>query len=221
MAHDGGAAHKVVSVILRFLEFSCAVIVLGLLSRFAYLLSIAGVNMDGRLIYAMVVAGIGIVYSIFLCPPFDTLFLSFAFDFILFIMWLVAYCLLQTKTAGHSCTASWYYNYWGYYWGRFWTVGPVGRVNINSAGCAQWRTILAFAFIAWFLHLLSGILGAYVVHHYVLVKDAVNSAKQQMRKMSHSSRPSNAYNRDSTNRESANMEATQEGTNPTEPMPAV
>lgn len=96
MARDTGAAHKIVSVILRFLELSSAVIVLGLLSRFAYMISMAGVNMDGRLVYAMVVAGIGIVYSIFLCPPFDALFASFPVDFILFIMWLVAYCLLQT-----------------------------------------------------------------------------------------------------------------------------
>ncbi|KAH6977608.1 hypothetical protein EDB80DRAFT_757379 [Ilyonectria destructans] len=205
MKEHSGAAHKIASVILRFLELSSAVIVLGLLSRFAYNLSIAGVNMNGRLIYTMVVAGIGIVYSIFLCPPFDTLFMSFPFDFILFIMWLVAYCLLQTETRSHTCSATWYYNYWGYYWGHFWTVGPVGRVNINSAGCSQWRTVLAFSFIAWFLHLLSGILGVYVFQNYVQVKDAMQSAKQQMRKMSHS-HPSDRPSRDSANTEPARAE---------------
>ncbi|KAH6974517.1 hypothetical protein BKA56DRAFT_634398 [Ilyonectria sp. MPI-CAGE-AT-0026] len=198
--HGGGTAHKVASVFLRFLELSSAVIVLGLLSRFAYNLSIAGVHMDGRLVYTMVVASIGIVYSIFLCPPFDILFLSFPFDFILFIMWLVAYCLLQTKTRSHSCTASWYYNYWGYYWGHFWTVGPVGRVNIHSVGCGQWRTVLAFSFIAWVLHLISAVLGVYVFQNYVRVKDAMHSAKQQMRKMSHS-HPSDWAGRDSANME--------------------
>ncbi|KAH7130867.1 hypothetical protein EDB81DRAFT_660527 [Dactylonectria macrodidyma] len=210
-----GAAHKVASVILRFLEFCSAVIVLGILSRFVYLIGIAQVNCDGRIIYAMVVAGIGIIYSIFLCPPFDSLFLSFPFDFLLFVMWLVAYCLLQSKTRTHTCTASWYYDYWGYYWGRFWTVGEVGRVNINGAGCAQWKTVLAFSFLAWFFHLLSGILGVYVLHNYIQVKDTVQSAKQQMRKMSHSY-PSNGHNRDSTN-----MEAGQGGTNPTQPRSEV
>lgn len=95
MAHSG-AAHKTASVILRFLELSSAVIVLGILSRFAYMISIAGVHLDGDIVYAMVVAGIGIIYSIVFCPPFDSLFLSFPFDFVLFIMWIVAAGLLQT-----------------------------------------------------------------------------------------------------------------------------
>lgn len=93
---DTGTAHKIVSVILRFLEFCCAVIVLGILSRFCYVLSIQQVDADGRIIYAMVVAGIGIIYSFFFCPPFKTLFLGFPFDFVMFVMWLIAYCLLQT-----------------------------------------------------------------------------------------------------------------------------
>lgn len=91
-----GTPHKIVSVILRFGEFASAVIVLGILSRFCYLISIAQASADGRIIYAMVVAGISIVYSFFFCPPFKSLFLGFPFDFVLFIMWLVAYCLLQT-----------------------------------------------------------------------------------------------------------------------------
>ncbi|SCO92480.1 uncharacterized protein FRV6_16608 [Fusarium oxysporum] len=99
-------------------------------------------------------------------------------------MWLVASGLLQTETKTHTCSANWYYNYWGYYWGRYWTVGPAGTVTINGAGCAQWRTVLAFTFIAWFLHFASGILGMYVFHNYIRFKDTVQSAKQQMRKMS-------------------------------------
>jgi hypothetical protein len=62
------------------------------------------------------------------------------------------------RTGTHNCSARWYYDYWGYYWGRFWRVGPIGTVTIDGAGCAQWRTVLAFSFIAWFLHLMSGIL---------------------------------------------------------------
>ncbi|KAL6399540.1 hypothetical protein AUP68_18088 [Ilyonectria robusta] len=186
MAHTHtGTAHKVVSVILRIGELCCAVIVLGLLSRFCYLISIAQESADGRIVYAMVVGGIGIIYSFFFCPPFKSLFLSFPFDFVLFVMWLVAYCLLQTvwlslpifmlflgedhrlingkihfeqRTGSHTCSSRWYYDYWGYYWGRFWRVGPVGTVSIDRAGCAQWRTVLAFSFIAWFLHVTSGIL---------------------------------------------------------------
>ncbi|KAH7109333.1 hypothetical protein EDB81DRAFT_849352 [Dactylonectria macrodidyma] len=165
MAHTG-TAHKVISVLLRLGEFACAVIVLGILCRFCYLISIAQADADGRIIYAMVVAGIGIIYSFFFCPPFKSLFLGFPFDFVLFVMWLVAYCLLQTKTGSHTCSARWYYDYWGYYWGRFWRVGPVGTVTIDRAGCAQWRTVLAFSFIAWFLHFTSGILTKRDIKHH-------------------------------------------------------
>jgi hypothetical protein len=93
---ESGVAHKVISVILRLAELASAIIVLGILSRICYLVGIAQANVDGRIIYAIVVACLGIMYSIFFCPPFKNMFLGFPFDFLLFVMWLVAYCLLQT-----------------------------------------------------------------------------------------------------------------------------
>ncbi|KAH6874011.1 hypothetical protein B0T10DRAFT_522081 [Thelonectria olida] len=192
MAHTG-TTHKVLSVILRFLEFCCAVIVLGILSRFCYLISIRQVDADGRIIYAMVVAGISMVYSFFFCLPVKFLFLGFPFDFVLFVMWLVAYCLLQTKTGRHTCSSGWYYNYWGYYWGRFWRVGPIGTVNIGRAGCAQWRTVLAFSFIAWFLHFLSGILGIYVFRTYIEIKETTRDIKHHAEKLTKSHPKAHGY----------------------------
>jgi hypothetical protein len=94
---NSGSGHKVASVILRFLELACGAIVLGLLGRFCYLINeTSNVSVDGRIIYAMVVAGITIVYSIVVFAPIDILFMAFPFDFILFIMWLIAFCLLET-----------------------------------------------------------------------------------------------------------------------------
>ncbi|KAH7169688.1 uncharacterized protein B0J16DRAFT_351733 [Fusarium flagelliforme] len=180
---ESGVAHKAISVILRLFEFASAIIVLGLLSRFCYMISIAQVNVDGRIIYVMVVAGISIIYSFFFCPPFKSLFLGFPFDFVLFVMWLVAYCLLQTKTGSHTCSSRWYYDYWGYYWGRFWRVGPIGTVNINGAGCAQWRAVLAFSFIAWFLHLASGILGVYVFRTYIKLDETKRDMRYRAEKL--------------------------------------
>lgn len=96
MANSSGG-HKFASVILRILELACGAIVLGLLGRFCHLIDEASnVSVDGRIIYTMVTAGITIVYSILLFVPIDILFMSFPLDFILFIMWLVAFCLLQT-----------------------------------------------------------------------------------------------------------------------------
>ncbi|EEU38116.1 uncharacterized protein NECHADRAFT_84362 [Fusarium vanettenii 77-13-4] len=177
-----GTTHKVCSVILRLGQIACATIVIGILARFSYVLTIAQVHEDGRLVYAMVVAGMSIVYSFLLCPPFRNLFLSFPCDFILFIMWLVAYCLLQTKSGTNTCSSTWYRTYWGYYWGRYWRVGRPGVVNVGRAGCGQWRTVLAFSFIAWFAYLLSGILGIYVFHRYIKVKETTAEFKHQAKK---------------------------------------
>ncbi|KAI9151395.1 hypothetical protein HJFPF1_08597 [Paramyrothecium foliicola] len=89
-------AHKVISAILRFGEFACALIVVIILARFFYYLGEEHVHADERLVYAMVVAGMGLIYSFFLCPPFTVLFRAFPADFILSIMWLIAFCLLIT-----------------------------------------------------------------------------------------------------------------------------
>ncbi|KAF5704830.1 hypothetical protein FMUND_12346 [Fusarium mundagurra] len=67
---DTCVAHKVISVLLRLAELASAVIVLGILSRFCYLAGIAQVHIDGRIIYAIVVACLGIIYSVLFCPPF-------------------------------------------------------------------------------------------------------------------------------------------------------
>ncbi|RMJ17426.1 hypothetical protein CDV36_002886 [Fusarium kuroshium] len=176
-----GSTHKVLSVILRLGQICCAAIVLGILARFSYLLTIRQVHEDGQLVYAMVVAGMSIIYSFLLCPPFRNLFMSFPCDFILFIMWLVAYCLLQTQSGTRTCSSTWYRNYWGYYWGSYWHVGRPG-VNVHRAGCSHWRTVLAFSFIAWFAYLLSGILGIYVFHKYIKVKETANEFKHQAKK---------------------------------------
>lgn len=53
----------------------------------------------------------------------------------------------------HTCSAGWYYNYWGYYWG--WWVGP-GVWALG--GCGRWRTVLAFSFMAMFTFLVTSIL---------------------------------------------------------------
>jgi hypothetical protein len=183
MAHqDGrdGVAHKLISFILRLGEFSSAVIVLGILANFCYDLTIAQSYADSRIVYTMVVAGIALVYSFFVCIPFKTLFLGFPLDFVFFILWLVAFCLLETKTASGACSGRWYNDYWGYHWGRFWRYGPVGSVPINRAGCSQWRTVLAFTFIASFTHLLSGILGIYVWRTYVHIPDAIQNIKHKV-----------------------------------------
>ncbi|EXK25551.1 hypothetical protein FOMG_17793 [Fusarium oxysporum f. sp. melonis 26406] len=166
-----GVVHKIISIPLRLGELASAITVLGILSRFCYLISIAEVHADGRIIYGVVVACLGIIYSILFCTPFTDMFLGFPFDFVMF------------RTGYHTCSARWYYGYWGYYWGLFWRVGPIGTVTINGAGCGSWKTVLAFSFIAWFLHLLSSILGIYVFRTYIKIEETKREIKHQAEKL--------------------------------------
>jgi hypothetical protein len=91
-----GLAHRIISVLLRFGELVSGIVVLGILGRFCNLIHAADMSVDGRIVYSMVTAAISIIFSLAVCPPINGLFLGFPFDFVLFIMWLVAFCLLET-----------------------------------------------------------------------------------------------------------------------------
>lgn len=91
-----GAGSKAALVILRIWELICSVIVLAILARFLYLVGDAGASRDGRIIYGVVVASISTFFSLFFILPFMYAFLAFPFDFALFVMWLVLFCLLMT-----------------------------------------------------------------------------------------------------------------------------
>ena len=91
-----GSASKVLSVLLRLGELVCGVIVLALLGRFLYIVGEANVYADSRIIYATVVSSIAIALSILLMPPFTYSFMAFPLDFIMFTLFLVAFCLLES-----------------------------------------------------------------------------------------------------------------------------
>jgi len=176
-----GIFHRVAYFLLRMSELICAVIVLAILARFTYLVGIGRVSVDGKIVYALVIASIATAFSILFCVPVNVLSMSFPADFILFVCWLVAFGLLAAED--RHCSTGWYNNNWGYYWGRWWRFGPVGRVNVGNIGCGYWRTTLAFSFMASMAHLLSLILGIYIFREYVRVKDTVATAKKQAGKL--------------------------------------
>lgn len=170
-----GGASRALLVGLRIWQLICSVIVLGILASFLHRVSNAGATRDGRIIYSIITASISTVFSIVFIAPFLYAFLAFPADFALFVMWLVVFCLLITvrifagglcrteskltscaqRTGIHTCSASWYYDYWGYYWGGWWRRPSF---IAGTDGCGQWRTVLAFSFMAMFAFLVSTIL---------------------------------------------------------------
>ncbi|KAL2133763.1 hypothetical protein VTI74DRAFT_1745 [Chaetomium olivicolor] len=160
-----GGVSRIALAAMRVWQFICSVIVLGILARFLRVLSEAGAARDGRIIYGIIVASISTLFALVFMAPFMCSFLAFPFDFALFIMWLVLFCLLITRTGAHTCSAPWFRNYWGYYWGGWWRRRPFvnGPADIANAGCGHWRTVLAFSFMALVAFFVSAILGGYVV----------------------------------------------------------
>ncbi|KAH8817219.1 hypothetical protein F5884DRAFT_245515 [Xylogone sp. PMI_703] len=160
-----GAASKTLSVLLRFWELACAAIVAGIFGRFLHILDVANVGGSSRIIYAEVIAGISIVAALVLFPPLRYSFWCFPVDFILWVCWLVAFGLVVNLTGTNACHSYWYWTNWGYYWGGFWRRVPVNVVTqsvVGGAGCAQWKTAVAFAFMGAWGWFFSALLGIYV-----------------------------------------------------------
>ncbi len=91
-----GTASKVVMVVLRVWQLICSAIVLGILAAFMNRLHDVHGPKDGRIVYSIVTASISTAFSIIFIAPFFYSFLAFPFDFVLFVMWLVAFCLLES-----------------------------------------------------------------------------------------------------------------------------
>ncbi|KAI9864643.1 MAG: hypothetical protein M1813_003132 [Trichoglossum hirsutum] len=145
-----GMGSKIVSVVLRFVEFSSAIIVTSILGRYLHFLDAANVGAGSRIVYATVIGGLSIFFSLILILPFKYSFYAFPLDFALFICWMVAFGLLANLTSGRSCSSFWYWNSWGYYWGGYWRTVPhnsITAATVGSVGCGQWRSILAFSFL--------------------------------------------------------------------------
>ncbi|SPQ24177.1 d35c8d83-68bb-43fb-bbd6-43592f4e6bf9 [Thermothielavioides terrestris] len=159
-----GVISRGAQVALRIFQLIGSVIVLGILGHFLHELSKGGAARDGRAIYGVVVASISTLFVLVFMAPFMYSFHAFPGDFALFVMWLILFCLLITRTGVHTCGSPWFYNYWGYYWGGWWR-GPFFPVFENS-GCGSWRTALAFSFMVMFAFLVTTILGAYVVSRH-------------------------------------------------------
>jgi hypothetical protein len=89
-----GMGSKIVSVVLRFVEFSSAIIVTSILGRYLHFLDAANVGAGSRIVYATVIGGLSIFFSLILILPFKYSFYAFPLDFALFICWMVAFGLL-------------------------------------------------------------------------------------------------------------------------------
>ncbi|KAK3997757.1 hypothetical protein QBC44DRAFT_376236 [Cladorrhinum sp. PSN332] len=163
----GGTA-RACHVILRLFEFACSVIVLGLLSRAIFLINQADISQDGRILYAEVTSVISTLFSLLFVLPFLYAYMAAPFDAVMFMMWMVAFALLAARTGTAMCNSWWYWNYWGWAWGKWYVDGIPNPAWswYNAPGCASYRVVLAFSFMASIAYLLSAILGGIITSRY-------------------------------------------------------
>jgi hypothetical protein len=93
-----GVASKAVSVTLRALQLISAAIVAGILGRFLHLVHSGHGHFNNRLVYAITLAGLSIFFSLCLILPLLS-FLAFPLDLIMFILWMVAFGLMEGVSA--------------------------------------------------------------------------------------------------------------------------
>jgi hypothetical protein len=161
-----GETSKVISPFFRFFQLASATIVVGLLGQYLNYVASADDHANSRIVYTVALGGISMLASIIFFIPFKFSFWSFPLDYSLFVMWIVAFGLLCNLNPSRNCSSTWYWSSWGYYWGRWYRTVPVNAVTqsvVGSAGCSQWRTVLAFSFIGAWFWFASGLLGTYVI----------------------------------------------------------
>ncbi|KAK0638908.1 membrane-associating domain-containing protein [Cercophora newfieldiana] len=140
----------ILSIILRLAELAFAAIVAGLTG--VYLAANKGASSWslGRFIYTEIVAGLSIIFAIVWLFPFSGSFIHWPTDFIISVMWFVAFGLMVDWLNG-AC-------------GNVFNWDGI-TINDNNT-CSQWKANVAFAFLSAIVWLVSAILGIYWVRRH-------------------------------------------------------
>jgi len=139
---------RTIALCLRIGELAFAAVVAGLIGKYLHYWDKINAWPEKRFIYTEVVAGLAILASLILLIPLTEHIIHFPLDFILFILWIVAFALLVSFLGG-SCGSIWH---WG---------------DITDKGtCQEWKASIAFSFLSAIFWLASAILGLWVWHRY-------------------------------------------------------
>jgi len=135
------------SLLLRIGELAFSATVAGLTGQYLHAIKGERAWDKKRFIYTEVVAALGILFSLLFLLPFAGSFIHWPMDFILFILYMVAFGLLVNFIGPMSCGSVWNWN------------GITG-----DSQCSKFKADIAFAFLASIFFLASALLGLYVVH---------------------------------------------------------
>lgn len=136
---------RVLSLGLRFAEFVCSVVVLGLMAHFIHE---KGAPRD-REIYTLVIASLSALLSLVWMFPTVSHMLHVPADILLSLAWFAAFGLLVNWLGKIKCGSA-------FSWGNI-------NVHHNSA-CSEWQASEAFSFLAAIFFAASALLGLWVYH---------------------------------------------------------
>ncbi|CAI4213845.1 unnamed protein product [Parascedosporium putredinis] len=141
----GSGISRVLSPLSRLGAFISSIIVAGIGGSFLHKLNNLDFHYGSKFTYLITLAGLSIVFSLVLIAPFKFTFWAFPLDFIMFVMWMVAFGLMANLSG--NCGGAWYRWIWTFAWRR------------NR--CGTWRALLAFCFLASMFWLFNCLLGLY------------------------------------------------------------
>jgi len=138
------------SVLLRLAELAFVAIVAGLTGAYLQWVSDASTWDQGRFIYTEVVAGLAMILAIIWLFPFSGSFIHYPVDFLICILWFIAFGLIVNWLDG-GC-------------GYIFNWDGASFTGTNS--CGEWKANIAFCFLSAIVWLVSAILGVYWVHRH-------------------------------------------------------
>lgn len=95
-----GSRSRVIPVFFRLMQLVSGAVVAGTLGHYLHNIHEAGVGSNGRVVYAIVIAGISVFFALVLMPPLTYSFYVFPLDFAIFVCWMVALGLLVRNIFG-------------------------------------------------------------------------------------------------------------------------
>ncbi|KAF2752190.1 integral membrane protein [Sporormia fimetaria CBS 119925] len=139
---------RIASLLLRFLQFASAAIVLGLMAWFLDRHHHYGIGPKGREVYTIVIAAISIVGSLIWLIPTLANMLHYPFDLLMAAAWFAAFGILVDYVDDHGCGAWWSWK----------------TRSFHDPWCSKWKAAESFAFISAISWFLSFVIGVYVFH---------------------------------------------------------
>jgi len=138
---------RIFSLFLRFGEFVCGAVVLGIMSFLVHQWDKYGVGPGGREIYTLVISCLSVLFSLIWLIPSTSSMLHYPFDLFMTAAWFAAFGALINWIHKLNCGGI-------FHWGGI----------TKGSYCGKWKAAEAFSFISACFWFASFLLGIFVYH---------------------------------------------------------